>query len=300
MPEAPHTEETQHRAYLFALVSVLLWSTVASAFKVALRHLEPDQLLLWASICSTLVLGIALAAQGRLSLLRRTSPSDAARSALLGFLNPFLYYVVLFRAYDRLPGRMAQPLNYTWALAIALLSVPLLRQKIRPRSFLAILISLFGVLVISTRGDLRGLRVEEPLGVGLAVGSSLIWALFWIFNLRDHREETVKLFLNFAFGTACTFAFCALTGRLARPALAGAGAAAYVGLFEMGLTFLLWLKALRLSRTTAAVANLIFLSPFVSLFLLHFIVGEELALSSFVGLACIVAGIVLQRRSVGS
>jgi drug/metabolite transporter (DMT)-like permease len=296
--ERPHPAERQRRAYVFALVSVFFWSTVASAFKVGLRYLEPDQLLLWSSLCSTLVLGATLALQGRLSLLRETTPADAARSALLGFLNPFLYYVVLFRAYDRLPGRMAQPLNYTWALAIALLSVPLLKQKIRPRSFLAILVSLFGVLVISTRGDLRGLRVEEPLGVGLAVGSSLIWALFWIFNLRDHRDEAVKLLLNFAFGTTFTFAFCAARGRLAAPTWPGGAAAAYSGLFEMGLTFLLWLKALRLSRTTAAVANLIFLSPFVSLFLLHFVVGEELALSSFVGLACIVAGIVLQQKTL--
>lgn len=289
---------SQRRAYAFALVSVFFWSTVASAFKVALRRLEPDQLLLWSSLGSTLVLGAALAVQGKLHLLRRTAPADAARSAVLGLLNPFLYYVVLFRAYDRLPGSMAQPLNYTWALAIALLSVPLLRQRIRPQSFLAILLSLFGVMVISTRGDLRGLRVEEPLGVGLAVGSSLIWALFWIFNLRDHRDETLKLFLSFAFGAAFTALLCALTDRLAWPPLEGAAAAAYVGLFEMGLTFLLWLKALRLSQTTAAVANLIFLSPFVSLFLLHFIVGEDLALSSFAGLVCIVAGIVLQQRTL--
>jgi drug/metabolite transporter (DMT)-like permease len=282
------------------LLAVLLWSTVASAFKLALRRLEPDALLFWSALASTVVLGAALLLQKKLHLLRRTSGGDAARSALLGFLNPFLYYVVLFRAYDRLPGQMAQPLNYTWALAIALLSVPLLKQRIRPLSFVAILVSLLGVGIISTRGDLRSWRVDEPAGVALAVGSSLIWALFWIFNLRDRRDETVKLFLNFAAGTACALAFCLLRGESLRPPAAGALAAAYIGCFEMGLTFLLWLRALRLSRTTAAVSNLIFLSPFVSLFLLRFLVGEDLALSSFAGLACIVAGIALQVWTLGA
>jgi drug/metabolite transporter (DMT)-like permease len=297
--EGTRIGERQRRAYAYALASVLLWSTVASAFKLGLRRLEPDALLLWSSLASTIVLGLALLRSGSFARLRETTPGAAGRSALLGFLNPFLYYVVLFRAYDRLPGQMAQPLNYTWALAIALLSAPLLKQKIRPLSFLAILVSLFGVLLISTRGDLRSLRVEEPLGVGLAVGSSLIWAFFWIFNLRDHRDERVKLFLNFAFGTLFTFAFCLVTGRLVLPTPAGFLAAGYVGCFEMGLTFLLWLQALRLSRTTAAVSNLIFLSPFVSLFLLRFVVGEALAPSCFLGLTCIVAGIVLQQKTLG-
>lgn len=296
MPEVAAAHR-QRRAYAFALSSVLLWSTVATAFKLSLRHLTPDQLLLWSSLVAALVLGLVLVVRGGVGQLRRSTPAELSRSALMGLLNPFLYYLVLFRAYDRLPGQMAQPLNYTWALAIALLSVPLLKQRIGPMSIVAILLSLFGVLVISTRGDLGSMRVEEPLGVALAVGSSVIWAFFWVFNLRDPRDATIKLFLSFCFGTVLCAAWCGLTGQLALPPAAGAFGAAYVGVVEMGLTFVLWLQALRLSRTTAAVSNLIFLSPFVSLFLLHLFVGEPLAPASFAGLACIVAGIILQERA---
>jgi drug/metabolite transporter (DMT)-like permease len=290
----------QKKATLLALCAVLLWSTVASAFKLSLRFLRPDPLLFWSACASTLVLGIVLGAQRKLGTAFRATRRELLLSALQGLLNPFLYYVVLFRAYDRLPGQMAQPLNYTWALAIALLSVPMLKQKIRPASFLALLVSLFGVVVISTRGDLRSLRVEEPLGVGLAVGSSLIWALYWILNLRDRRAASAKLFLGFCFGTAFTLLFCLATRAPLTLPLPGALGAAYIGLFEMGLTFLLWLGALRLSSTTAAVSNLIFLSPFVSLFLLHAVVGEPLHSSSFLGLAAIVAGIIWQQRASGS
>lgn len=289
----------QKKATLFALCAVLLWSTVASAFKLSLRFLRPDPLLFWSALASTVVLGIALVAQRRLGTALRATRREFLLSALQGLLNPFLYYVVLLRAYDRLPGQIAQPLNYTWALAIALLSIPMLKQRIRPASFFALLVSLFGVVVISTRGDLRSLRVEEPLGVALAVGSSLIWALYWILNLRDRRDAAAKLFLGFCFGTAFTLLFCLATrAPLALPLPAAFGAV-YIGLFEMGLTFLLWLEALRLSRTTAAVSNLIFLSPFVSLFLLRAVVGEPLHASSFLGLVAIVAGIILQQRASG-
>mgnify|MGYP001388047937 CR=1 FL=1 len=289
----------QKKATFLALCAVLLWSTVASVFKLSLRYLDPDPLLFWSALASTLVLGIALGVQRKLGTAFRPTRRELLFSALQGLLNPFLYYVVLFRAYDRLPGQMAQPLNYTWALAIALLSVPMLKQKIRPTSFFALLVSLFGVVVISTRGDVRSLRVDEPLGVGLAVGSSLIWALYWILNLRDRRGVAVKLFLGFCFGTAFTLLLCLATRTSLRLPLPGALGAAYIGLFEMGLTFLLWLNALRLSRTTAAVSNLIFLSPFVSLFLLRAVVGEPLHPSSFLGLMAIVAGILVQQRASG-
>jgi drug/metabolite transporter (DMT)-like permease len=69
----------------------------------------------------------------------------------------------------------------------------------------------------------------------------------------------------------------------------------------MGITFVLWLKALRLTDNASKVANLIFLSPILSLFLIHFIVGEDIHWSSGLGLLLIIAGNALQqvgKRSV--
>jgi len=294
--------DQQSKAYLHALAAVFFWSTVASAFKLSLRVLSPIQLLLYAAFVSALMLFLVLALQGRLAVLRTYSRRDYLNSLILGFLNPFLYYVVLFKAYDLLPGQEAQPLNYTWAIALAVLSIPLLKQRIRLVSLLAILISFIGVYVISTRGEVFSLHFTDPLGVSLALGSSVIWALFWIFNIRDRRDEVAKLFLSFAFGLGFTLILALLSGEVIgpngewiTPGWSGAAGAAYVGLFEMGLTFVLWLRALKLSRTTALVSNLIFLSPFVSLVLLHFFVGEHIYSSSVIGLVFIIGGIALQR-----
>jgi drug/metabolite transporter (DMT)-like permease len=286
----------QRRAYLYAFTAVLLWSTVASAFKLSLRYLSVVQLLLYSSLMATVTLACVLALQGRLGVLATYSRRDYLNSLLLGILNPFVYYLVLFKAYSLLPGQEAQPLNFTWAIALAILSVPLLKQRIRPLSFAAILISFFGVLIISTRGRLLSLRFTDPLGVSLALISSFIWALFWIYNLRDRRDEVAKLLLSFGFGFALTFCYASVTGQLVLPGVRGAIGSVYVGLFEMGVTFVLWLKALRLSRTTAQVSNLIFLAPFVSLVLLHFVAGETIYRSSAIGLVFIVGGILLQKR----
>ncbi|NIM18828.1 MAG: EamA family transporter [Candidatus Latescibacteria bacterium] len=245
------------------------------------------------------------------------------RSAVAGFLNPFLYYLILFKAYSLLPAQEAQPLNFAWPVVLSLLAVVVLREKLRVLSLVALLISFSGVVVISTRGDVLGFRFANPAGALLAIGSTFIWSSFWLMNMKDDRDEVLKLFLGFCFGFLYIFiarSVIAWTGLLEalngiplldvpeagvsngegivlpRIAWAGLLGCVYVGLFEMGATFVLWLKALRLTESTAKVSNLIFLSPFLSLVFIHFVVGEDIMRSSVIGLALIVGGVILQSR----
>jgi len=280
---------------LYGISAVLLWSTVATAFKLSLRHLEPIQLLFYASIASLLVMLAVLIRQGHLQLLLRTSSRDLLLCAALGLLNPCIYYWVLFKAYNLLPAQEAQPLNYTWAITLSILAVPLLKQHLRRLDLLAIGISYFGILVIATHGAPFTLRFSNGYGVLLALGSTLIWSLFWIFNTRSQIEPVVGLFLNFLFAIPIIALITWLTVGFGFDSIKGLYGAAYVGLFEMGITFVLWLKALRLTKSTAKVANLIFLSPILSLFLIHFIVGEDIHWSSGAGLLLIIAGNALQQ-----
>jgi len=287
--------EKQTRAYLCASAAVLFWATSASAFKISLRHTDVFSLLFYASITSTVAFFIYILLSNRLSLLKNLSGKDYLYSALLGFLNPFLYYTVLLKAYSILPAQEAQPLNFIWPITLVLLSIPLLKQKIKSRDILATFICFAGVFIISTRGNILGFKFTDPLGVSLATGSSIIWALFWIYNVRDKCDEVVRLFLNFAFGSVLTFLLMAILGGVHvknSPSLLGA---VYVGLFEMGITFLLWLKALKLSKTTAHVTNLIYMVPFLSLVLISLTIGETILPSTIVGLVFIVGGIIFQR-----
>jgi drug/metabolite transporter (DMT)-like permease len=289
----------QGKAYILVGIAVLFWSTVATAFKLALRDLTFLQLLFFASVASFLSLLVVVIVQGKAGRLLACSGKDLLRSAGLGLLNPFLYYVVLFKAYSLLPAQEAQPLNYTWPIALAFLSVPLLKQRLTRRALFALLLSFLGVLVISTRGNPASLRFESPLGVGLAVGSSIVWALFWILNLRDRRDPVEKLFWNFGFGTVYVTALVLIRSEFVLPTFGQAAITAYVGLFEMGLTFVLWMWALSLSETTTRVSHFVFLSPFLSLFFIRFLLGEAIRASSILGLVLIVGGILVQTLKRG-
>src|SRR6056297_2163289 len=266
----------EQRALLFGLGAVLLWSTVATAFKLSLEYLSPVQLLAWACLASVLTLGLLLIVTGRLGRVFRSSRQEYLRSLGLGLLNPLAYYVVLFEAYDRLPAQEAQPLNYTWAFTLAILAVPLLGQRLTRMDILGGLVAYSGVWAIATRGQVFALEFANPAGVALALASTVLWALYWIFSTRDQRDPLVALFTNFAMALPFVLLVCALTEGLAVPDWRGLAGAAYVGVFEMGLAFALWLGAMRLTQSTARISNLIFLSPFLSLFFIRAFVGETI------------------------
>ncbi len=295
-----NTGDRQHRlAYVYALVAVAFWATSASAFKLSLRHIGPLPLLFFASVTSALILFAYLAATGKLRQLRGFTPADYFWSAWLGLLNPFLYYVILFQAYSLLPAQEAQPINFVWPLVLVLLSIPLLGQRIRLASIFAILISFTGVVIIATHParprDILAFHFSSGPGVLLALGSTVIWALFWIYNTKDRHDAAVRLAVNFLFASAYISLALLLfnQGRVFdwRGLLGGV----YVGLFEMGLTFLAWLQALKNAKTTAHVVNLIYLVPFCSLVVIALAVGEQILPSTIVGLFFIIAGIVLQK-----
>lgn len=297
--DTPARTPDDRRALLFGLGTVLIWSTVASAFKIALRHLDHLQLLLVADCVSVLTLGAILAWQGKLGLLRTLSRAELLRNAALGAVNPFLYYLILFKAYALLPAQVAQPLNYTWAITLSLLSVPLLGQKLSRRDLGAICISYLGVVLLSTQGDLSALgRLDfgSPLGVGLALVSTLVWALYWIGNTKNATDPVLALFLNFCAALPLILGATLLFSELPPLSANGLLAAAYVGVFEMGVSFVLWLSAMRLTSSTARIGNLIFLSPFLSLLLIHLILGETIHATTFAGLGLILAGNLLQKR----
>ncbi len=283
----------------------MAWSTVSTAFELSLKNFTPLGLLMVAS----------LTALGIITLLRLfiSSPIVSSKISIIthlklsfipGLLNPLVYYLVLLVAYDRLPAQEAQVLNYTWAIILALLSVAINKERFRSRDLIALVLSLLGVLIISSKGRISSFRFEDPLGTALALGSSLIWASYWIINMRDKRDGLIKLYYNFLIGSVfilliVIFGHAPLLREGLKPQLTTLIPAIYVGIFEMGLTFFLWLKALGYSKSTADLSNLIFVTPFISLVFIALILKESIAPATIIGLILIVGSNLYQKMGIG-
>ena len=287
--------KNQNKAYVFAGIAIFFWSTVASAFKLSLEHLEPIQLVFYSTLFSVCVLFVILIYQGKAQLIKRFSRADLLRCALLGLLNPCLYYIILFQGYDALPAQEAMVINFSWPVMMVILSIPILKQSIDIKSFLSIILCYIGVIAIATGGDLLSLSFNSPKGVFYMLFSTVIWSLFWLLNTKNKNDPLVSLFLIFLFSSPIIFLIMYFTDSFAVPSIEGLMGSIYIGFFEMGISIILWQSALKISRTVSRVASLVFITPFMSLVVLYLVLGEKILASTFFGLILICAGLILQK-----
>ena len=290
--------KNQNRALTFGLVSVACWSTVATAFKLALREVDIWQLVFCATATATLTLLLVALVQGQGRQLLKDIRFHWRFTLLAGMMNPVLYYLILFKVYDLLPAQVAQSINYTWSIVLTLLAMLILKHPVRAWDLAAAAVCYLGVFLIATQGDLSSFSGSDLLGVSLALLSTLVWAGYWIANIRDPREPATGLCLNFLAALPVTLALCLIFSEIPMSAK-GLAATVYVGLAEMAIAFLFWSAALRLTTNASRVSNLIFLSPFVSLVIINQVLGEEIHTTTLAGLMMIVSALLYQQYMSG-
>ncbi len=283
-------DKSDRSAVFLALVSVVCWSGAATAFKKALSHGSPWLVVFSASVISSAVFGIVLAA-GK----QRVTKAHVMSGLYLGFLNPFLYYLVLLNAYRGLPAQIAMVVNYLWPVVLVLLSVPLLGQKLNKKGFSGVMLSFAGVAFLALAGGSSFSISPAPLFLALA--STIIWAVYWILNTRSRGNTAAALFTGFVSGSLYLFVYGVVTGQQFSLHAEALPWILYVGVFEMGITYILWNTALKRASTTAAVSSMIFLTPFLALIFIQAVVGEKIASSTVIGLVMVAGGILMEKRS---
>lgn len=292
--------KSSRKAIIYALIAVAMWSTVATAFKLSLQQMSLLQLLSGASFFSLIIVGIGLVVRGEFLLALTSFSSNIQSVALLALLNPILYYIILLKAYALLPAQVAQSINYTWAITLTLLSVPLLKHKLTLRDVVAIVLGYLGVVAIAFGGaSIEG--TISALGIFLALLSTVIWAGYWLISARDPRPPLIKLFQSFLVGAPVLFVLTLfIDGFDALGAFKPWIYIAYIGTFEMGLAFIFWQLAMHHTDRVSQIGTLIFLSPLASLFIIQSVLGEPIHALTLLGLALIIGGILFQKYSRNS
>lgn len=291
------TENTKSIA--LAGTAVLSWATVATAFKIALAQLTVYNMLLVATVTATMIYGVMMTIEGKWRGLASLPGKATLEAMALGLLNPTLYYLVLFQAYSMLPAQVAQPVNYAWPIFLLVLLAVFNHEKIPARKYIGMAISVGGVVCISMGGG----GVEGTLSVGgilMALLSAVLWAGYWMVNdrLKGKLDTTTALFLGFATGSVVLGAAGLISGAIDVRSTDGLLSGIYIGCFEMGIPFLAFGMALRITKNPALVNQMCYLSPFLSLFLIGMVLGEKIAPATYAGLALIVAGLVYNQYFV--
>lgn len=290
--------KNQSLAIKLALITVFFWSTVATAFKLALEQASPMQVVVISSFTSILALSVIylLNKSERTHSLGHYFRLSLVRYLVTGTINPVLYYWVLFAAYDKLPAQVAQSINYTWAIVLSLLAVPFLKQKFTKADLIGLCFCYLGVFTVVTRLEFSSLSQVSTLGIILALLSTVIWASYWLANAKLSAPPVTSLLLCFICAIPSLSVITFINFDDFQFTLANTLASVYIGLFEMSLAFVFWLKAMRVAQSTAQISSLIYISPFLSLLFIYFILGEPIYQTTLLGLAVICIGLFLQKK----
>lgn len=285
------------KAIVYAGIAVASWSTVATAFKIALMHLTHFEMLLIASCTALFIFALLLTLQRKWSLVAALPAKQWRRFALIGLLNPVAYYLVLFKAYNLLPAQVAQPINYAWPIVLLILLAMFAHQPIPLKKYIGMFISLGGVALISLGSGSAGTSIPVS-GLFLAALSAFLWATYWMVNNKNKAVDgSVTLFMSFLFGTVYLIGGAFVVG-VNICTLPGVLSGMYVGAFEIGIPFIFFGLAMRKTHNPALINQMCYLSPFVSLFLIAVVLGEKIVLTTYIGLLLIVFGIVFNEYLV--
>lgn len=280
------------KSLVYAGIAILSWSTVATAFKMSLRYFSHYEMLIVASFTALLIFAIAMTCQRKWHLLKQLSKKQWIIFALIGALNPVAYYLVLFKAYNLLPAQVAQPINYSWPIILLVLLALFANKPIPKKKYVGMVLSLSGVALISLgSGGING--ASFPIsGLLLALLSALLWAAFWMVNnLNKKTDGTVNLFMSFLYGSVYLL-IGTLFFEVDLRSIPGVASSIYVGALEMGIPFIFFSLALRQTNNPTLINQLCYLSPFISLFIIHIVLGEQIYHTTYIGLFLIIFGIL--------
>ena len=289
----------QKKAVIMASFVVFFWATVATAFKLALSGMNSITLLLIASTTALSVFTIYLIIQGK---LKETLKSLFNRKILFstlwqGAMNPFIYYLILFKGYSLLPAQIAQPMNFSWQVVLILLMAVFMKQKIGIWQAMGVLVSFVGIVVLSVNGGADESGSLSTIGIIYILLSTVIWAVYWMLKIDNSKDPVEELFRNFLVGSLfLVIAFVTFY----EPITIGVPlfAAIYVGLFEMGITFILWNKALNIASNRVVITQMIYLAPMLSFLIINRVLGEKITLLTIAGLALIIGGILISNMKI--
>jgi drug/metabolite transporter (DMT)-like permease len=264
-----------------ALVSILLWSTVAW-LSLKLAHIPPFLLV---GIC--LLIG-ALCGATRASDWRAATP----RLLALGVYGLFGFHFFLFTALRNAPPIEANLINYLWPLLIVVLAPVILPgTPLTARHVSAALIGFAGAALLATGGSFA-IDAGHWFGYACALASALIWATY---SLLTRRMP--------AFPTGTVGAFCAVSGALAllchwlwEPAAHIATSdwwwMAAIGAGPLGIAFFTWDAAMK-RGDPRVIGILAYLTPLLSTLWLAWSGAGTLGPLALSAMAAIIGGALL-------
>lgn len=286
-------ETRKFNAYFNLVLCVLLWAFIPIATKKILVELDNLQTLLYSTLLSTLVLGILLLFQKKIKDLKKYNLRDYLAMLFLGFLGNYLYYVFVYGAFSKTTASEGFILVYTWPIMVLLLSFIILKDKVTIQKIAGILISFFGIIVITTKGDITSFNLTNLQGSILALCGALVFALFSVLGKKFSFDKTISVFIYFLSALIFIVPTVLVFSKITIPSFEVWLWIIFNGVLINGVSYIFWFKALE-DGETHIISNLLYFTPFISLIYISIFLDEQILISAVIGLIVIVGGVLSQ------
>lgn len=286
---------------IFAMITVMIWATSAATAKLMMFSIPNLETLGVSSIFSFLFLLLLNGAAGRLKRFRTMPFRSVLRMAGLGFLGLFLYTALYYYGISQMSSQEACIVNYLWPLMVLVFSCLILRESITVRKVIAMVCSFAGIVILALGGDMEATG-NRPLGILSCIAAAVCYGLFCVLNKKADMDQDLTMMIAWLTVAVCSF----LTGPLLETWVPITGVQwpglIWLGVVIDGAAYLLWAKALNRAENTARIANLAYLTPFLSLVVSAVVLKEQITGQALLALVFIIGGILiqsLQRKPTG-
>ena len=271
----------------------MIWATMASVVKVMLFDIPNLEALSISSVFAFLFLLIVNIKNGSIRLMKNYSAKDYGIMSVLGFIGLFMYSALYYYGLIHLTSQEACIVNYLWPIMLVIFSCIILKEKLTPIKIMAMICSFLGIVILSA-GSNSASGGNNMLGIASCIIAAACYGLFSVLNKKYDYNQNIAMMIIWIVVAICAF----VLGIFTEEWVAIKGSAwigmIWLGVFIDAIAYLLWSLALKESTNTAVVANLAFLTPFLSLIISAIFLKEEVKPTAVIALIFIVGGILVQ------
>ena len=279
--------------YIYAIVTVLIWSTMATTVKMMLADIPNLEALSISSYLAFIFLLLMNIKTGMIKEMKNYSGKEYGIMSGLGFLGLFLYSALYYYGLGELSSQEACILNYLWPMMLVVFSCIILKEKMTLMKGVAMVCSFVGIIILST-GDRVASSGNTTMGIVSCVLAAACYGLFSVLNKKADLNQNISMMIIWL-----VVGICAMVLGLATEEWVMLSGKEWLSLLWLGVVvdavaYLLWALALKGSENTAKIANLAYLTPFLSLIVSAVVLGEKITLRAGLALVFIIGGILMQ------
>ena len=278
-----------------ALVTVILWASSFPVVKYLLEFSTAESIMLLRFLVASLTIGIISV----MKKIRLPSKRDVPLFAAAGFVGIMIYQWCFNTGTGMVPAGVSSFLIAAAPVYTTLLSVFILKEKVRLICWIGIIVSFGGQFIIAV-SEMIGLVLN--IGVFLVIGASVSHSIYIIIQrklLKTYTFFEVTAYPIF-FGTLFMLVF--LPGLIKEMPLLPLDANLlniYLGVFPAALAYLAWAYALSKAKNTVNATIFLYLIPLMATLIAFLWLSETITIIEFVGGLIIILGMIVSNLKTG-